>query len=211
MAPAVRWLHLLAGPNGAGKSTLYRALVAGGQLGPALEFVNADRYERAHLQHIADPQARSQAAQAWAQERRRELLLAGASFASETVFSHPSKLELIDEARRAGFTVALYIVVLDEPDLLVARVAQRVREGGHPVPEARIRARYPRTLALLAQALARADAAYLFDGRDVAQGGPVLVAVHTAAGTTVLAEPLPAWARQMVAAATAGGEEAGRA
>jgi predicted ABC-type ATPase len=57
-----RWFHLLAGPNGAGKSTLYRALVREGILGPPLEFVNADLYEQAHLQHIADPEARSEAA-----------------------------------------------------------------------------------------------------------------------------------------------------
>lgn len=54
--PAPLWFHLLAGPNGAGKSTLYRALVRQGILGPPLEFVNADLYERAHLQHIANAQ-----------------------------------------------------------------------------------------------------------------------------------------------------------
>ena len=52
--PTPLWFHLLAGPNGAGKSTLYRALVRQGILGPPLEFVNADLYERAHLQHIAN-------------------------------------------------------------------------------------------------------------------------------------------------------------
>lgn len=54
-----RWFHLLAGPNGAGKSTLYRALVREGILGPPLEFVNANLYEQAHLQHIPNPEARS--------------------------------------------------------------------------------------------------------------------------------------------------------
>ena len=65
-----RWFHLLAGPNGAGKSTLYRALVREGILGPPLEFVNADLHERAHLQHMTDPQQRSEAARAWAEARR---------------------------------------------------------------------------------------------------------------------------------------------
>ena len=45
--------HLLAGPNGAGKSTLYRALVVSGAIKGDLEFVNADLYDREHLQHIA--------------------------------------------------------------------------------------------------------------------------------------------------------------
>lgn len=64
--PSPLWFHLLAGPNGAGKSTLYRALVREGILGPPLEFVNADLHERAHLQHIANAQERSEAARTWA-------------------------------------------------------------------------------------------------------------------------------------------------
>ena len=49
--------YLLAGPNGAGKSTLYRAAVAERLIPVSAEFVNADLYEVAHLQHLADPQA----------------------------------------------------------------------------------------------------------------------------------------------------------
>ena len=193
-----RWFHLLAGPNGAGKSTLYRALVREGILGPPLEFVNADLHERAHLQHIANPQDRSEAARAWADARRTALLAARTPFASETVFSHPSKLALIDEAQRHGFTVALYIVALDDPTLLLDRVAQRVREGGHPVPPERILARYPRTMAHLAQAVQLADAAYLYDAAEVTQGGPRLVAVRTAQATTALVDALPTWAQRVL-------------
>src|SRR3989338_6416845 len=134
-----RWFHLLAGPNGAGKSTLYRALVREGILGPPLEFVNADLYEQAHLQHIAAPEARSEPARQWADDRRATLLREGTDFASETVFSHPSKLALIEEAQRCGYTVALYIVALDDPARLLARVARRGRAGGGPVPPERDR------------------------------------------------------------------------
>ncbi|WP_313083997.1 AAA family ATPase [Pulveribacter sp.] len=194
------WLHLLAGPNGAGKSTLYRALVREGILGPPLPFVNADLHEQAQLQHIADPHERSLAARAWADARRAALIEARTPFASETVFSHPSKLELMEHAQSRGFTVALHVVALDDPHRLLERVAQRVREGGHPVPPERILARYPRTLALLAQAVRRADVAYLYDGADVQAGGPQLVAVRTAAGATALATPLPPWAQAMLQA-----------
>ena len=198
--PSPLWFHLLAGPNGAGKSTLYRALVREGILGPPLEFVNADLHERAHLQHMTDPQQRSEAARAWAEARRTALMDARTPFASETVFSHPSKLRLIDTAQRHGFTVALYIVALDDPARLPARVAQRVREGGHPVPVERILARYPRTMEYLAQGLRQADVAYLYDAQEVSEGGPRLVALRTPAGTTVLANPLPPWAQCMLQA-----------
>ncbi|MBD9395073.1 zeta toxin family protein [Acidovorax sp. ACV01] len=192
-----RWFHLLAGPNGAGKSTLYRALVREGILGPPLEFVNADLYEQAHLQHIADPEARSEAARHWADARRAALMSKGADFASETVFSHPSKLALIEEAQRCGYTVALYIVALNDPARLLARVAQRVREGGHAVPPERILARYPRTMDNLAQAVRRADVAYLYDAAEADGTGPQLVAVCSPVEVKALAQPLPAWAQHL--------------
>ncbi len=205
--PPPLWFHLLAGPNGAGKSTLYRALVREGILGPPLEFVNADLHERAHLQHIANPQERSEAARAWAEARRAALFAARTPFASETVFSHPSKLALIEEAQRHGYTVALYIVALDDPARLLDRVAQRMREGGHPVPPERILARYPRTLAHLARAVPLADVAYLYDATEVAEGGPRLVAIRTATATTALVDAMPPWAQRMLDAA--GADQAG--
>ena len=145
--------YLLAGPNGAGKSTLYRALVLAGTIPATAEFVNADVHEAAHLQHIADPEQRSEQARQWAEARRTELLQAGESFVSETVFSHASKLALIQEAQAAGFFVMLLVVALDQPERLLVRVTQRVLEGGHAVPAERILSRYPRTLAYLTQAV----------------------------------------------------------
>ena len=56
---------------------------------------------------------------------------------SETAFSHESKLALIAEAQTKGFFVMLLVVALDQPECLLARVTQRVSEGGHPVPAER--------------------------------------------------------------------------
>lgn len=193
------YFHLLAGPNGAGKTTLYKALVADGIIDARCEFVNADVHERAQLQHITDPQERSEAARHWADARRASLLSRGKSFVSETVFSHPSKIQLIAQAQQAGFVVALYVVCLDDPQRLVARVQRRVREGGHSVPPAKIIARYSRTLANLQQAVQIADAAYVYDARDIDDGGPQLVAV-CADGHVVqrLVTDLPQWVQHML-------------
>jgi predicted ABC-type ATPase len=191
-------LYLLAGPNGAGKTTLYRALVLAGTIAASAEFVNADLYEAAHLQHIAEPQARSQQAQRWADARRAELLKAGQSFVSETVFSHESKLALIADAQAQGFFVMVLVVALDQPERLLARVAQRVAEVAHPVPPARILARYPRTLALLARAVRAADAAILYDSQDVTPGTHTAVALCKKDWTQELVQPLPAWARRIL-------------
>ena len=174
-----------------------------GILGPPLEFVNADPHERAHLQHITSGEERSRAARTWADGRRATLLATRTPFATETVFSHPSKLDLIANAQRQGFTVALYVVALDDPQRLLGRVAQRVREGGHPVPPERILARYPRTLANLAQAVRLADVAYLYDAMEVTEGGPRLVAIRTATATTALVDAMPDWVQRMLGAAGA--------
>jgi predicted ABC-type ATPase len=108
--------YLLAGPNGAGKSTLYKAQVLAETIPAQAEFVNADMYEAAQLQHITDPVARSEQARLWADTRRAQLLRAGQTFVSETVFSHPSKLALIADAQSQGFFVMLLVVALYDTD-----------------------------------------------------------------------------------------------
>ena len=198
MSAAKPIFHLLAGPNGAGKSTLYRALVASGAISSQLEFVNADLYEQSHLLHIADPQKRSEAARDWADSRREALLNAKVGFVSETVFSHESKLALITQAQTMGFDVVLYVVSLDNPKRLLARVRQRVREGGHNVPAQRILERYPRTMANLKKAVRLADLVFVYDAVEVEQGAHLLVAMCERERTTLLVAEPPSWVRTLL-------------
>ena len=189
--------HLLAGPNGAGKSTLYRALVASGGINGSLEFVNADLYEQAHLRHITNAQKRSEAARQWADERRESLLNENVGFVSETVFSHESKIALIERAQLKGFDVVLHVVCVDDPKRLLDRISQRVREGGHNVPAARVLDRYPRTLANLKVAVRTADLAFFYDAVDIDKGGPQLVAICDKDTITALVNALPRWVVRM--------------
>ena len=191
--------HLLAGPNGAGKSTLYHALIASGAIEKNLEFVNADLYEREHLQHVPDLQKRSEAAREWADARREALLDAKVGFVSETVFSHESKLSLISQAQSLGYQVVLYVVSVDDPQRLLARVSQRVQEGGHNVPASRILERYPRTMANLGQAVRLADLAFIYDATEVEHGAHLLVAMCEKKQTTLLVDQLPVWVEAMLA------------
>lgn len=190
--------YLLAGPNGAGKSTLYKALTLQGTIPSRAEFVNADLHEASQLQHIADLEARSEAARRWADARRAELLRTGQSFVSETVFSHESKLALIEEAQQLGFFVMLIVVCLNDPQRLLARVAGRVTEGGHAVPPERILARYPRTLANLAVAVRRADVAILYDSEAVSPGTHKAVAICRREWTEEKVSRLPGWAARIL-------------
>jgi len=151
-------LVLIAGPNGAGKTTLYETRIAPRLKSP---FVNADVIQRDELKDRR-PEAAYEAARL-AEERRRSYLETGKSFVTETVFSHPSKLELILKARAEGFRVIVFHIGVDDPDLSVARVAERVAEGGHAVPEDKIRARYDRNSPLIRQAVLMSELAHVFD------------------------------------------------
>jgi len=158
---------MIAGPNGSGKSTLTRELISQGvELG---RYINADEIDAS----LAGPpgEERSRRAQTLADEKRRECLEQGISFAFETVMSHPSKIEVLREARRRGYAVVIFFVALENPQLNVERVRQRVALGGHPVPEDRIVARYERTLGLLPEAISLCDRAVLFDNSYRTQKG----------------------------------------
>jgi predicted ABC-type ATPase len=189
-------LHLIAGPNGAGKTALYQYLIAPRH--PGLPFIDAQAHEAAKLQHIGEAEPRALAARAWADDQRQALLRQGASFVTETVFSHPSRLALIAQARTQGFEVVLYAMGLDEPRRLLQRVSQRVREGGHPVPSHKVLERYPRCMDHLRHAVFLADLALLIDAVDAHEGGPRLVASVTARQMQLHTVLRPRWVEKML-------------
>ena len=95
--------------------------------------------------------------------------------------------------------MVLYVVAVDDPQRLLARVTQRVAEGGHAVPAERILQRYPRTMANLKLAVRLADMAFVYDAVNVEHGAHALVALCEKEQTAVLADTLPTWAAVMLA------------
>jgi predicted ABC-type ATPase len=91
------------------------------------------------------------------------LLSAGESLITETTFSHPSKLELVAQARALGYRIVVYHVNVATADFAVARVLARESHGGHPVPEPNIRGRYERSQPLIRRAVLMADRVFVFD------------------------------------------------
>lgn len=162
-------LDLVVGPNGAGKSTFIALTLA--PLLPGSVFVNAD--EIAKVRWPDDPEGHSYDAARVAADTRNALIADGRSFIAETVFSHPSKLELIERAHAAGCIVVLHAVLIPEA-LAVERVAHRVRAGGHRVPEVKIRERYRRLWPLVGRAAHRCDSATAYDNSR--SKGPRIVA-----------------------------------
>ncbi len=180
-------LFLIAGPNGAGKSTFYDTVLAGHVAAP---FINADIIQRDELRD-SSPEAAYKAAEI-AEERRREFMAERRSFVMETVFSHPSKLDLLRDARAAGYRLIVFHLGLASPDLAVARVNGRVSEGGHEVPEHKIRTRYDRSGPLIREAVLLADRALVFDSSALNERPTVLL--EMANGQVVdCGEDAPEW------------------
>lgn len=94
---------------------------------------------------------------------RRELLTEGRTFTFETVMSSPDKIEFMKQARACGYRVYLYFVATDDPEINLDRVKRRVLQGGHPVPEVKVRKRYRESIDLLAEACRAAHRTYIFD------------------------------------------------
>lgn len=149
----------LAGPNGAGKTSYYYNELHLDL--PELPFLNADIIQRFELQK-EDMQASYEAAQI-AAIRRQECLAKGTSFIWESTFSHPSKPEVVAAAKKAGFRTRLIHIGVSSPAICISRVALRVEEGGHNVPEHKVIERYHRNGPLIRQALELCDEALVFD------------------------------------------------
>ena len=163
-------LDLVVGPNGAGKTTFVELVLA--PLRPGVTFVNADVIAAARWPD--DPNGHAYDAAAVAAATRQALIGARVPFIAETVFSHPSKLDLVSDAQAAGYVVALHVLLVPE-HVSVQRVAHRVLAGGHDVPEEKIRGRYARLWPLVADAITRADFAHIFDNSHI--DGPDEVAM----------------------------------
>lgn len=126
---------IIAGPNGAGKTTFAREFLPNEAGCPV--FINADLIA-AGLSPFAPDQAALKAGrlmlEAMAEHERR-----GESFAFETTLSGVTYTRSIPRWQAAGYHVTLIFLSLPSSDIAVARVAERVRQGGHSVPEDVIR------------------------------------------------------------------------
>lgn len=129
---------IIAGPNGAGKTTFARAFLP--QEARISRFINADLIA-AGLSPFAPEAEAIKAGRLMLEEiaqcvRRRE------SFAFETTLSGLGYLRHIGAWRKLGYHVSLFFLALPTAEFAIARVAERVRQGGHHIPEDVIRRRF---------------------------------------------------------------------
>jgi predicted ABC-type ATPase len=204
-APAT--IYVLAGVNGAGKSSIIGATIRdkGG------EYYNPD--EAARAIRAANPGLGQTEANAAAWEQGRKLLQraidGGLDFTFETTLGGNTMPALLAQAAGRGIEVRVFFVGLDSAEAHIERVRQRVRTGGHDIPEADIRRRYRHSLINLVTLLPVLAELWVYDNSataDPATGQapqPVLV-LHLQGGAVVGPSDLtatPAWAKPIVAAA----------
>lgn len=94
---------------------------------------------------------------------RTEILVSGQTFSFETVMSGKDKIEFLQKAKKAGYRTYLYFICTDDVIINKDRVFNRIKKGGHPVPEEKVEKRYYRSLDQLLPAIKLTDRAYLFD------------------------------------------------
>jgi predicted ABC-type ATPase len=178
----------IAGPNGAGKTTFFHAHLAAA----GLRFVNADVLA---AQLALAPYEAARVADAL----RRQMLKIGESFIFETVFSDPvgDKVGFLEDASRIGHMVVLCYIGLAGPEQSTQRIAMRVSQGGHDVPDDKLLARFPRTLDNLASAIRRLPHVLIYDNSDL--GAPFRqIAVFEHGQLRHVQEPVPEWLRPLI-------------
>lgn len=131
-------IFMIAGPNGAGKTTTAISLIS--NIVMIDEFINADEIARGLAP--MHPESMSLTASKLMLRRFRELIESNKNFAFETTGSGTNYIKHLREAQMKGYEVNLMFLWLPSPDLAVERVAHRVKQGGHHVPEDTIRRRY---------------------------------------------------------------------
>jgi predicted ABC-type ATPase len=140
-------LYIVAGCNGAGKTTASYSLLP--EILNCREFVNADEIARGLSPF--QPETAALAAGRLMLNRIRYLMGTGVDFAFETTLATRSYRGLIAEAKMKGYDISLVFFWLNSPVLAVERVKNRVKAGGHNIPEEVILRRYWRGIENLFQ------------------------------------------------------------
>lgn len=123
---------------------------------------------------------------------RAQLQAEKADFSFETVMSHPSKIDFIQTSKNNGYKTYLYFICIDDPEINISRVNNRVEKGGHPVSATKIERRYFETLSQLMTAIESCDTTFLFDNSGK---GLKMIAKIVGPSLQILVEPneLPNW------------------
>lgn len=139
MSPSV---YVIAGPNGAGKTTFAEVFLP--QYADCKFFVNADLIARG-MAPFSPESANFQAGRLMLQQIRA-LERRKVDFGFETTLAGRAHVRLIQDLKAEGYAIHIFFLWLATVDLALARIGNRVAEGGHDVPERVVRRRFERSI-----------------------------------------------------------------
>lgn len=132
-------LYILAGANGSGKSTISKVFLPEQNI----VYINPDDIAR-----DLDPENPARARIAAGKETLRSIgdrLARGESFAVESTLSGTIYVKTLEHAKELGYETSIIYTFVDSPEVCIARIATRVKNGGHPIPDEDVRRRYFRS------------------------------------------------------------------
>lgn len=166
-------LYIISGCNGAGKTTASYTVLP--EILDCREFVNADEIARGLSPF--NPESVAIEAGRLMLQRIEELLSKDVTFSIETTLATKSYINLVRNAQKQGYSVKLLFFWLRNPELAIQRVAERVENGGHNIPEDIIRRRYVAGISNLFRLfMNEVDSWVIFDNsenprKQIASGG----------------------------------------
>lgn len=194
-----------AGTNGAGKSTIVGEFLAakGGA------YFNPDLVARELIQKGVPTEQANASAWKLGFNALQRVIDNNEDFSFETTLGGNTIARELRQAIKAGLKIYIWYVGLASPGLHITRVRARVGRGGHEIPEAKIRERYPKSLANLVSFIGVATEVHVFDNSaESAAGLPQTMRVFRMRGERIIEPDLetlmtqtPSWAKPVVAAA----------
>lgn len=184
---------IFAGVNGSGKSTLYTSII---ENFTCMERVNSDEILKANKGDWRDIGEQARAMKE-AVRRINHYLDAGISFNQETTLTGHNIINNIARAKERGYVVEMYYVGVENVDIAIKRVNERVKRGGHGISEDDIRRRYEKSLDNLKKVIPMCDKVAVYDNtidfERVAlfkSGNPILVNNRCKWFKTLMKEPI---------------------
>ncbi len=181
-------LILFAGVNGAGKSTLFNI------------FEELADMERINVDEIVktigkwDNAKDVMEAGKIAVKKQRDLVTQGESFNQETTLCGKSIVALLQRAKGEGYSIEVFYVGVSSVDIAIDRVKERVKNGGHGVPEADIKRRYNESIDNIISVMEICDKIELFDNTNEF----LRIAVYQKGKWKKKVDDIPAWAERII-------------